>query len=152
MCLLSYVSRLRRSPARFRDASSLPLKRLLRAVANSTRPTNMWSRRTGINTMDLCMYLTRTHVSLLILLRFVHSISREGGKFKFNSYVKLNVSLRPHLFNRENRRSEVFNYVALAASPRYWTGCVMYRIEADSEEDLGAGLGTGLSSHSERAE
>ncbi len=57
----------------------------------------------------------------------------------------------PTSVTRENRRSEVFNDVALAASPRYWTGCVMYRIEAGSEEDLGTGLGTGLFSHSERA-
>jgi hypothetical protein len=47
MYFLSCVSRLWCSPARFRDASSLPLKSLLRAVANSTRPTNMWSRSTG---------------------------------------------------------------------------------------------------------
>ena len=36
-------------------------------------------------------------------------------------------------------RSEVFNDFVEEQSPRYWTGCVMYRIETDNEEDLGQG-------------
>jgi hypothetical protein len=38
-----------------------------------------------------------------------------------------------------NSRSEVFNDFVTEESPRYWTGCVMYRIETDNEEDLGQG-------------